>query len=507
MQSRLSHLVTAVVVVCITLVLWSGLQYLGQDEYSYQTKSLRPPARMSRPNLQGISQPTPDAIDTVSSKTEQLEIQLQAYRASLSEHVATPTAQPVADSLPGAGSRSDVPSQDQVESHLTGFAYAFYATSDAYACSAMVNMQRLQNLLNTTIPIHMLVSKDVSDVYLDAFKSAGVRVHVEESPKLHSDASGGYYEDCLLKLLAFKLHSLDPTLKRVLALDSDQLVMKNLDHLFIGLPDVDLAAPRAYWLAKDLLASTFMMINLSDRLWNTVQKALDDVGYNEFDMDLLNDLLVDTVMMLSGEYVTLNSHWEDWNLPNWYHPTTALNMTTINLINSIASAGKGTGKRQVPEDTVDRPAPLAQASPGPHLTLIPGVVHPAKQSSLPLWDISRPTEAYAGLPFATHRPHLIPTSDPAIPIAPPSAAVAPRPSQEPAPRFPATHPFTEELHRLQDAAAVIHFTAQGKPWGRAVEAIRATRPDAHPLLAEQFQLWRDSASQVCPGGIPTLWTS
>ncbi|KAF2767468.1 hypothetical protein EJ03DRAFT_276140, partial [Teratosphaeria nubilosa] len=201
-----------------------------------------------------------------------------------------------------------------------------------------------------------------------------------------------YYQDCLLKLVGFKLHELDPTLKPVLALDSDQLVMKNLDHLFVGLPDVDLAAPRAYWLSKDFLASTFLMINLSDRLWHTVESALATVQYNKFDMDLINDVLGETVMMLSGEYVTLNSHWEDWGLPSWYHASEGLNLTT--------------------------------------------------------------------------------------------------------------HPFSQELSRPRDSAAVIHFTAAGKLWMHTPEHVLDMKPDAHPALAEQFELWRVTAADVCPGGIP-----
>lgn len=115
-------------------------------------------------------------------------------------------------------------------------------------------------------------------------------VHFEEAPPL-SGGNAGYYGDCLLQLLAFKLHRLSPGLKRVLAFDSDQLIMRNLDHLFTGLPAVDLASPRAYWLAKDFLASTFMIIDLSDRLWEAVNSALSSAGYNEFDMDIINNLL------------------------------------------------------------------------------------------------------------------------------------------------------------------------------------------------------------------------
>lgn len=40
-------------------------------------------------------------------------------------------------------------------------------------------------------------------------------------------------------------------------------------------------------------------------------------------MDIVNQLFSDTVMILPGQFVTLNSHWEDWNLPNWFHAANA----------------------------------------------------------------------------------------------------------------------------------------------------------------------------------------
>ena len=71
-----------------------------------------------------------------------------------------------------------------------------------------------------------------------------------------------------------------------------------------------------------------------------------------------------------------------------------------------------------------------------------------------------------------------------------------------APRFPSNHPLTAELYRLQEASAVIHFTAQGKPWMKLPWMVRQARPDAHPVLAEQFEVWRETAELVCPGGVP-----
>ena len=50
----------------------------------------------------------------------------------------------------------------------------------------------------------------------------------------------------------------------------------------------------------------------------------------------------------------------------------------------------------------------------------------------------------------------------------------------------------------QNAASVIHFSALGKPWTVTEDTVRQQRPDAHPLLSEQFRTWRETAAMVCP---------
>ncbi|KAG6357810.1 hypothetical protein INS49_013689 [Diaporthe citri] len=237
--------------------------------------------------------------------------------------------------------RKHAPPLSRKEAEEAGFAYVFYATSIPYACSALVNIHQLRNL-GSTVPIHVLASEKVSKAYIDAFASAGVTTHVEMTPKLPLQ-HGHYYEDCLLKLVVFKMHTLDPSLKRVILFDSDQLILKHFDNLFSDIPPVDLAAPRAYWLPTEeaVFSSAFMLINLSDRLWDKVNKTLptgdDDFGGAEpkVDMDILNDVLGDTATVLSGEYVTLNSHWEAWDLPNWYHPEDRQNSSHIQSDNPV----------------------------------------------------------------------------------------------------------------------------------------------------------------------------
>lgn len=202
------------------------------------------------------------------------------------------------------------------EQPADGFAYVFYATADDYACAALVNIYRLQDLLHTRHRIVALVSSHVSQPYVDALRGRNVTVISHEPPPL-AEGSVSYYKDVLLKLVSFGLHRQDSSLKRVLTLDSDQLLLKNLDGVF-DLPHVDLAAPRAYWIGKDTICSAFMLIELSDRLADRVETGLKEIHPDKYDMDLINELLDEEVMMLPGRYVTLNSHWEDWNLPKWY---------------------------------------------------------------------------------------------------------------------------------------------------------------------------------------------
>ncbi|GAB7347362.1 hypothetical protein MBLNU459_g4298t1 [Dothideomycetes sp. NU459] len=124
------------------------------------------------------------------------------------------------------------------------FAYVFYATQNLYACSVLVNIERLQTLLKTKHRIFVLVTPEVSEDYIDAFELRNVTVSVQDAPPI-ADGGAFYYQDSLLKLYGFRMHEIDPSLTRVIVMDSDQLVLRNLDRLFEGI-EVDLAAPRAY---------------------------------------------------------------------------------------------------------------------------------------------------------------------------------------------------------------------------------------------------------------------
>ncbi|KAK4553259.1 hypothetical protein LTR86_009559 [Recurvomyces mirabilis] len=448
-----NNLISAKATGALIMSSWAILWFLT---YSAATRDW---AVRQRPTYQT----SPNMTAELEAENSRPQADLQATKDQLDSSFA--------NQIQGGGKEvEDIQDADgglQVHGQQDGFAYVFYATMNTYACSVLVNIYRLKEL-GSIHPIYILLTPTVSVRYKQAFEDAGATIYIQEAPPL-KDNNAGYYQDCMLKLLAFKMQELEPHLKRVMAFDSDQLVMRNLDPLFAGLPDVDLAAPRAYWLAKGFLASTFLIIDLSERLWRPVKSALDSVGYDKFDMDLINDLLGDTVMMLSGEYVTMNGHWEDWNLPKWYHTQAELNMTSIEKWNEVGKSGgvkaRDMGDGQGADHVDGSRSPNAPFSTTVDLPtqLMPGSLHDEIEEQK----------------------------------APP-----PPPIPSSRPRFPDSHPISIELDRLQDAAAVIHFSAVGKPWAKTPADIRMERPDAHALLAEQFALWREIAQEVCPGGVP-----
>lgn len=220
-------------------------------------------------------------------------------------------------------------------------AYLFYATENAYACAALVNIHRLNTIFSTKYRIIALVTPDLSKEYISAFESLGATVIIRDPPPLHSE-SNEYYTGCLLKLLSFQIHEIIPSIHRILVLDSDQLILKDLDRLF-DLPEADLAAPHAYWLPskEPAISTAFLLIQPNPRTWRMVQRAIDKISANTYDMDLVNEIFGKTALILSGSYVALNSHWADWNLPPWFQAQESL----VKEIVGSDNEGKGAGTK------------------------------------------------------------------------------------------------------------------------------------------------------------------
>lgn len=441
------------------------------------------------------------------------------------------------------------------------YAYVFYATQDLYACSVLVNIDRLQTTFNTTHRIFVLATEKVSELYITAFRQRNIIVSIYEAPQLADGASSNYYADCLLKLYGFRMHEIDPSLKRVVVLDSDQLILKNLDYLLEGFEglDFDLASPHAYWLSKDTFSSAFLLINLSDRLWNKMKDAIETIKPDTADMDLVNQLLGNVVMLLPGHFVTLNSHWEDWNLPNWYHGPDTRNGTkpndnkkmskTTSVVTKTAATKDSNKKRQMTDlesvteanamgDAVNHKARpqrvagnaelninAAENAPSSHSPAVDDVVkldtfsEPPSSPPLGLDSIVPAIEAPATTNGKLYDggnrllPAVAEVVDDVFNSRPAPSTLLPPPTEEasysitytedmpkPVVVKPEDRPLYHELYDLVSEVSVLHFSALGKPWSYTVADVHTSRPGAHPVFAEQFKIWRETALNVCPEG-------
>ena len=148
------------------------------------------------------------------------------------------------------------------------YAYVFYASNDAYACSTLVNMARLQKTLPENVDLVMIAFDSVSSPIRDvAVHHLGALLYNTSSFGKEFDmgfpigSNEGGYRHCFLKFLAFLLPS--EKYRRLIMLDSDSLVLRAPHHLF-HLPDeLPLAVPSAYWLRPQFISVTNWLMSVS----------------------------------------------------------------------------------------------------------------------------------------------------------------------------------------------------------------------------------------------------
>ena len=348
------------------------------------------------------------------------------------------------------------------------YAYVFYATKAEYACSVLISIDRLNNVFHTRQRIIVLVKPTLSSDYLSRFTAQNATVIPYEPPPLF-DNDEPYYSDVLLKLVGFRLHQYIPSLKRVLILDSDQLILQPLDHVF-ALPAVDLAAPRAYWKGSFGFTSAFLLVTLSERLWSRIELTLQTIEHNIFDMDLLNDMFAETVMLLPGDYCTLNSVWETNSIPNWWQGS------------------------EPPREPTWKPSRKLPLTPDPPPIEIP----PSLKGPLSTNSTSNLSENDQILLSEYHNANA--RRDLAIQAAKDAVEKVHKDQvwkdelKERGKRLSTT------LEDVYKETKVMHYTALAKPWQKYVEEVKRARPDAHALFAKGFEEWRTKAAEICPWG-------
>lgn len=157
------------------------------------------------------------------------------------------------------------------------------------------------------------------------------------------------WADSFTKLLAFN----QTQYSRVLSIDSDSMILQNMDELF-HLPPVPVAMPRAYWMLPDTntLSSQVILIQPSEIEFSRIMAKIDSASNNDYDMEIVNELYGHSAMvlphrpydMITGEYREDNHskylgsdaeswdpvaayneakliHFSDWPVPKPWIPT------------------------------------------------------------------------------------------------------------------------------------------------------------------------------------------
>lgn len=190
------------------------------------------------------------------------------------------------------------------------FAYVQYATDKNYLCSAVINFNRLHRFAADhdqvlVIPNDWLAPKSKMAKAIEDIRTTNPDLILRPRNLLTTSKGESTWHKSLTKFHAFDLT--DYT--RILAFDSDSLVLNNMDHYFLA-PLAPVAVPRAYWLGdKDMplgeqvLGSHVMLIEPNKaRYEKIVQEAIES---GDFDMEVLNHMFKDSAMILPHRRLAL----------------------------------------------------------------------------------------------------------------------------------------------------------------------------------------------------------
>ncbi|KAF0729144.1 hypothetical protein Ae201684P_010622 [Aphanomyces euteiches] len=185
-------------------------------------------------------------------------------------------------------------------------AYMLYATDARTVCNAIIMAHNIRKMgTPTSIPIVTLVSWSVAHDVIQRLRDAQIEaIPVEPWTQTHANHPNEWTES-LTKLRIFQERGYD----KIIYLDSDAWVHRNLDHLF-ALGDAPLWAPHAYYFSPQyVFASTLLVFSPSNRLFHDMERAVanptrPDPDY--YDMDVLNDSFKLDCGYLPNHYVVLS---------------------------------------------------------------------------------------------------------------------------------------------------------------------------------------------------------
>ncbi|KAK3308754.1 glycosyltransferase family 8 protein [Chaetomium strumarium] len=166
------------------------------------------------------------------------------------------------------------------------FAYTQYVTDSHYLCNSVMLFERLQHVRSRAdrmlmYPLYMYNP----DTAWDSIVSDNARLVIKARDEYGT------------QLVPIEVQYRD--YDRVLLLDSDSVVLQNMDKLFL-LPPCTMAIPRAYWLYPDtkILSSQVMLIQPSTAEFARVIDRVAEAARNDYDMEIVNYLYADSALVL-----------------------------------------------------------------------------------------------------------------------------------------------------------------------------------------------------------------
>ncbi|RTE81852.1 hypothetical protein BHE90_003612 [Fusarium euwallaceae] len=190
------------------------------------------------------------------------------------------------------------------------FAYVQYATDLDYLCNTLINFYLLRRYgaRHDLVLIHPKAWEEGDSrgaKAIAAIRREHPHINLRPMEVISTQKGDSTWRDSLTKFQAFALTEWT----RVLAFDSDSLVLNSMDHYFLS-PLAPVAVPRAYWLneksteiAKQVLGSHVMLIepNMA-RYKKIIDEALQS---GDFDMEVINHMFKDSAMILPHRRIAL----------------------------------------------------------------------------------------------------------------------------------------------------------------------------------------------------------
>ncbi|KAK3995644.1 nucleotide-diphospho-sugar transferase [Cladorrhinum sp. PSN332] len=185
------------------------------------------------------------------------------------------------------------------------FAYVQYATDMDYLCNTIINHARLR-FLGVKYDQVLIYPKAWDDEekgrrnykLMQTVRNDHRDLKFRPSELLISAKGDTTWAAALTKFHAFELAEYS----RVLAFDSDALVLRNMDHYFQA-PRAALAVPRAYWLnnktanlADQVLGSHVMLLEPNQGRYQRMINEAKESG--DYDMEVINHMFKDSAMIL-----------------------------------------------------------------------------------------------------------------------------------------------------------------------------------------------------------------